>query len=150
MQMSDDLGVMVSHVGICVSDFDRSCRFYSEALGFTVDRVVDINPPFHTLTEMPAIKARGGFMLHGNVKVELLHYDEPEAVGPAQRRPINQLGLTHLAFVVTDLSATAMRIKSLGGTVLPGTKVTSPMGDMMFATDPDGTRLELWEKIDPV
>jgi predicted enzyme related to lactoylglutathione lyase len=59
---------------------------------------------------------------------------------------MNQLGLTHIAFVVEDLEATAKRIAECGGEPLRHTFVSSPAGDMMFATDPDGTRLELWEK----
>jgi hypothetical protein len=35
------------------------------------------------------------------------------------------------------------------GTALRHTHVAGPMGDMMFATGPDGTRLELLEKKDP-
>jgi predicted enzyme related to lactoylglutathione lyase len=62
---------------------------------------------------------------------------------------MNQLGITHMAFIVDDLAETAERIASLGGTVLRHTHVAGPMGDMMFATDPDGTRLELWEKKNP-
>ena len=40
--MTDDR-VAFNHVGQCVTDLERSKRFYCELLGFTLDR--EINPP---------------------------------------------------------------------------------------------------------
>ena len=36
-------GVAFNHVGQCVTDLERSKRFYCELLGFTLER--EINPP---------------------------------------------------------------------------------------------------------
>jgi len=147
--MTSSQGVAVSHFAVCVSDLERSRKFYTEALGFTVDREVDILAPFHTLTEFETIDGHAIFLKHGPVTLEIVGYKAPDVIGPAERRPMNQLGLTHMAFVVEDLGATADRIDALGGTALRHTFVPGQFGDMMFATDPDGTRLELWEKLLP-
>jgi catechol 2,3-dioxygenase-like lactoylglutathione lyase family enzyme len=41
--------VAISHIAICTSDVARSVRFYTEALGFTLDRSIDgIGAPFDT------------------------------------------------------------------------------------------------------
>jgi len=144
--MSGNAGVAVSHFAVCVSDLERSRRFYTDALGFSVSHEVDVTPPFETLTEFPDIDGHAIFMTHGPVTVELAGYKSPKVIGPAERRPMNQLGITHMAFIVENLAETASSIDALGGTALRHTYVSAPTGDMMFATDPDGTRLELWEK----
>ena len=144
--MADQAGVTLSHFGICVSDPERSKRFYADALGFELSHELHFAEPFDILTELPGLKGHAAFYQKGPVTIELLWNDEPETVGPASRRPMNQLGLTHIAFVVENLEATAERIEDCGGQPLRQTLVSSPVGDMMFATDPDGTRLELWEK----
>jgi len=142
-------GVSISHFAVCVSDLERSRRFYTEALGFTVSHEVDILPPFHTLTEFDDIDGHAIFLKHGDITFELAGYKTPEVVGPAERRPMNQLGITHLAFTVENLQDTAARIDEHGGTALRHTFVPGAFGDMMFATDPAGTRLELWAQQAP-
>jgi predicted enzyme related to lactoylglutathione lyase len=97
------------------------------------------------MTEIPGSKGRAGFFRLGGVQIELATY-ETGVIGPAERRPMNQIGLTHLSFIVADLEAVVARIVELGGQVYPQTKVVTPMGPMIFCTDPDGTRLELWQK----
>jgi len=144
--MEDGAGVTASHFGICVSDSDYSQRFYAEALGYSFSHEVDFSAPFDTLTETPGLDGHAVFMTKGDVCIELISYRAPDPVGPAKRRPMHQLGLTHMAVIVEDIGATAGRIEALGGTVLRDTRVDTPMGDMMFATDPDGVRIELWEK----
>lgn len=144
--MSDTKGVAVSHFAVCVSDLERSRRFYTEALGFTVSHEVDVGAPFEKLTEFPVIDGHAIFLKHGSLTLELNGYKTPEVTGPAKPRPMNQLGITHMAFIVGNLAEVGDRIDKLGGKVLRHTHVSGPMGDMMFATDPDGTRLELWEK----
>jgi predicted enzyme related to lactoylglutathione lyase len=144
--MNEENNVTLSHIGICVSDYERSVRFYTEALGFSLSHEVDFKEPFDLLTQLPGLNGHAGFLHKGTLMVELIHYRAPEAVGPAAPRPMNQLGLTHIAIIVADLDGAAQQIENCGGAVLRETRVSSTFGDMMFATDPDGTRLELWEK----
>ena len=129
-----------------MTDLEKSTRFYVETFGLELEQHVDVTPPFQILTELPDIDGRAAFFLKNGTKIELVAYKVPETLGPAQRRPMNQLGLTHIAFTVTDLDATIETIARLGGHVLHDTRVSGPMGRMIFATDPDGVRLELWEK----
>jgi lactoylglutathione lyase len=139
--------VTVSHFAACVSDLDRSRRFY-EALGFEVQMQVEVAPPFEKLTELSEIKARAIFFTHPTMsgRFEILDYEKPGNLGPAERRPMNQLGLTHMSLVVDDLQAVCGLIDANGGEAHRHTLVSGPYGDMMFASDPDGMRLELWQK----
>ena len=135
-----------SHIGICISDMQRSARFYTEALGFVLSHSVEGGPPFDIMTELPELELRASFLKRDGVMIELLQYVRPGTIGSAERRPMNQLGLTHLSLIVEDIAAAADLIGRHGGRAYPQTRVKSPAGDMMFCTDPDGVRIELWQK----
>jgi len=145
--MSQKPTVTFSHIGICVSDLGRSERFYTQALGFVLSHTVEAGAPFDLVSELPGLKLRASFLKRDGVTIELLYHEHPVAVGPAERRPMNQLGLTHLAFTLDDLTQVAEGIVAHGGRVYPQTKVNTRAGDFMFCTDPDGTRIELWQKL---
>jgi catechol 2,3-dioxygenase-like lactoylglutathione lyase family enzyme len=133
-----------SHFGICVSDLERSLRFYRDGLGFEPTQLHQVGPEFGSLMEIDGVQVRSQFLRRDHVSIELLFYDAPGHVGPAERRPVNQLGLTHLNFRVEDVDAVAARLRDLGGTVLEHTRTTfSPEMDFVYCTDPDGTRIEL-------
>ena len=87
------------------------------------------------------------FVRRDGVSIELLHFDSPGHTGEPVRRPMNQLGLTHLSLRVEDLEAVSQVIESLGGAVVGGgtrtTFGTSGELDFVDCTDPDGVRVEL-------
>jgi lactoylglutathione lyase len=141
-----------THIGICVADLERSLRFYVDALGFTpkepngtVGRVID------PLVELDGVELEFRFLERDGISVELLHFVSPQPIGPAERRPMNQFGLTHFGLAITDLDGTVATITEYGGRVYPHTRVTyqvdaeSPRIDSVYCTDPDGVRLELME-----
>ena len=133
-----------SHFGVCVSDLDRSMRFYVEALGFEPAGSHEVGPEFAGLMEVDGARVRSQFLHRDGVSMELLHFDEPGHSGSPERRPMNQLGLTHLCFRVDDVVAVAARVEELGGTLHPHTRTTLAEDlDFVYCTDPDGTRIEL-------
>jgi catechol 2,3-dioxygenase-like lactoylglutathione lyase family enzyme len=135
-----------SHVGLCVTDLERSLRFYCEGLGFQVAEGFDLDdamvPGIDKSLEVPApVVMRSQMITLDAMKVELLHYTTPAVDGvPSARR--NQLGLTHLSFWVDDVDTAAAALVSLGGTVLPETR-QAPGIELVFLADPDGVRVEL-------
>ncbi len=77
------------------------------------------------------------------VTLELLAFVTPDVVGPSGRRPMNQLGLTHLALRVDDVDAVAARVAGSGGAVVGETRtllldVDGVRLDFVYCTDPDG------------
>jgi catechol 2,3-dioxygenase-like lactoylglutathione lyase family enzyme len=136
-----------SHLGICVSDLERSLRFYCEALGFAPAESHVIGDEFGRLMELDGVALRSQFVRRDGMAIELLHYTSPEAIGDPDRRPMNQLGLTHLSLRVDDVDAVAAAVESLGGTIVVGTRTTFDLAgiplDFLYCTDPDGTRIEL-------
>jgi catechol 2,3-dioxygenase-like lactoylglutathione lyase family enzyme len=135
-----------SHVGLCVSDLDRSMRFFCDGLGFEkvesyeldsataegLDRGLEVPGPVHIVSQ---------FIQNDTMKIELLHFVEP-GVGGTPSAARNQLGLTHLSFYVDDLDATTKHLVDCGATVIEETR-TSPGIDLLFLADPDGVRVEL-------
>jgi lactoylglutathione lyase len=133
-----------SHFGICVSDLDRSLRFYRDGLGFEQADSHSVSAEFGPLMEVDEPQLESRFIRRDGVSIELLWFAQPGYTGDGSRRPMNQLGLTHLCFRVDDVEATAARLVELGGAIVDGTRTTfSPTLDFVYCTDPDGVRIEL-------
>jgi len=145
----DGRGLSVSHVGICVSDLDASLRFYREGLGFEVVASHEVGEEFAGLMEVEGVRLRSRMIRRDGVTLELLDYVSPGTTGPSERRPMNQLGLTHLSLRVDDVESVAATIESLGGAVVRSTRTTLAFGkvslDFLYCTDPDGVRIELMD-----
>ncbi len=134
------MSVTVNHLGLCVTDLDRSRRFYEAVLGFAF--AYDIHPPdpvCATLLEVPEpVGLSAVYLTSGSFTLELLHFDRP-GNPPATRRVMNEPGFTHLSFTVPDLASATSAVRSHGGEVLDQTDV----GLAVMVRDPDGQLLEL-------
>ena len=135
-----------SHVGICVSDLDRSLEFYRDGLGFELADRFDLDGTktpdlLRSLEIDDATTVISQMIVNGPMKVELLHYPGRTSRGtPSTSRGLR--GLTHLSFIVEDVDEAAARLVEHGGTILTDTR--SSVGvEIVFLTDPDGTRIEL-------
>jgi catechol 2,3-dioxygenase-like lactoylglutathione lyase family enzyme len=138
----------VSHLGICVSDLERSLAFYRDALGFAVESELCVDgEPSETLLRLRPVKLRAVYLVRDGVRIELLHYASPGHAGDGSPRAMNQLGLTHLSFRVDDLADAAARLETHGACVLRDTRIDNERlrAKAVFATDPDGTLIELVE-----
>jgi glyoxylase I family protein len=142
-------GNRFTHVGICVSDLERSVAFYRDVLGFAeVARRLNITDAGSAnLLDFPDMDVELVYLERDGIRVELLWYRVPESEADGGRRAMNRVGLTHLAFRVGDLDDLCRRIEAGGGTVLPSTTATFAQGNRGIMTlDPDGTRVELIER----
>jgi lactoylglutathione lyase len=135
-----------SHVGLCVSDLERSLRFYCDGVGCQRAERFELDgrqvPGLAEALEVasPAVMV-SQMVTTGPLKIELLGWSSPKPEGsPSTRR--NQLGLTHLSFHVDDVDRVAAKLVACGGTLLQDTR-RSPGVELVFVADPDGTRVEL-------
>ncbi|HUL97982.1 MAG TPA: VOC family protein, partial [Mycobacterium sp.] len=112
----------LAHVGLCVSDLDRSMRFYTEGLGFAVQQRIPGGDTWAALAEVePPVELISQFIVKDGTRLELLAWPQPGVRGqPSQHR--NQLGLTHLCFQTDDIGATEAQLVALGGTVIEKTR----------------------------
>lgn len=137
--MADTTGPVVNHVGLCVHDLDRARDFYTEVLGFVVDRELTVpdQGSSYLLSVEPPVGLTAVYLDRGPFTLELLHFDRP-GNPVADERPFNQPGLTHLSFSVEDLDTSLALVPELGGEV-----VTVIPGAAAIVRDPDGQTLEL-------
>jgi len=147
--VDDDQGPVFSHFGICVSDLERSLRFYCEGLGFERAEMHEIGSEFARLMDLADVSVTSQFIRRGPTAIELLAFREPAPFGPRERRPVHQLGLTHLSFRVRDVGAVAARLVELGGAVVEPSRTRIDLGEValefVYCTDPDGVRVELMD-----
>jgi lactoylglutathione lyase len=132
---------VVNHVGLCVTDLDRSRRFYEEALGFThrKDLAVPDGAASRLLRVPEPVGLTAVYLTLGDFVLELLHFAR-EGNAPARDRVFTEPGLTHLSFSVADVAATCAQVEALGGEVLADTAVG---GHAILVRDPDGQLVEL-------
>jgi lactoylglutathione lyase len=141
------MGVAFNHLGQCVTDLDRSRRFYVEVLGFEPWR--EINPPDSPSDALLRLEAPLGltacYLRRDGLVLELLHFagdaarPDPAVQRANRDRVMNEPGLTHISVSVDDIPATCARIVEHGGEVLSDTDI----GGGIFVRDPDGQLIEL-------
>ena len=79
-------GVAFNHVGQCVTDLERSKRFYCELLGFTLDR--EINPPDEMSAQLLGLEPAA------RDDRDVSRSRRPRARAPALRAPTARPGRT--------------------------------------------------------
>jgi catechol 2,3-dioxygenase-like lactoylglutathione lyase family enzyme len=135
----------LTHIGICVSDMERSLRFYRDLLGFQFEHDLHVEgEPSDTLLRLRGVILDAAYLARDGVRIELLHYASPPAP-PARTRVMNEHGLTHLSFRVADLEATLGALRAAGERVLDETTIRIPefRAAASFVVDPDGQLIEL-------
>ena len=139
------------HVGITVKDLDASIRFYHDVLGLEFSN--EPSPWFDgeglgKAVGVPGAALRQVSLVLGDSTFELLDYKSPpsETAGPLGS---NNLGASHVAFVVDDIVAKKAELEAKGiefysevnavdEGVLAGWR-------WVYFEDPDGYPLELVE-----
>src|SRR6476661_8571124 len=118
-------GVVFNHVGQCVTDLERSKRFYCELLGFSFDR--EINPPDELSAKLmglePPLAMTASYLVRDGLVLELLHYAAAGQTRPYRARTMNEPGLTHISLSVDDLDAVCAQVPELGGEVIESTNI---------------------------
>jgi lactoylglutathione lyase len=139
------------HVPTCVSNLERSTRFYIEVFGFEkrMKMVETGGALMNKMMELEGTQLKAQMIGLGGLQLELLEFVSPPSKGPNTRRAMNQLGLGALAFRVKDLEGILKAIRDHGGAVVDQSRIQLSGPDspgpatIVFCTDPDGTRLEL-------
>jgi glyoxylase I family protein len=140
------------HIGITVSNLERSLAFWRDVLGFELSHTAhqmgemarEITGVAGAEIKLAVVKAPGGR------KIELLEY-----LGPADRkqhvnlRPCD-VGSVHVALIVDDLDAVLSAINASGwkATGEPQTLQSGPNAGkrVVYARDPDGTTIEFMQQ----
>ena len=138
----------VRHVGIVVSDMEKSLKFYRDLLGLKIKSLVNEEGEF--LDNMLAhknVKNKVAKLVteQGNALVELI---DSRSYGNKKDRDFFTIGASHFAFTVDDLE------KTYDYLVKNGVKFTAPpqqtpdgFAKVTFCEDHDGTPIELVQVI---
>lgn len=128
--------VRIDHTALVVSDMQRAIEFYTGTFGFEIDRRLEFSD-----REL-AILALGDDPAG---KIELLRYDATDTsqgVSPDRTR----LGLSHLAFRVTDVADLYQTLQEKGVEMLENPPFQQKDGPpIAFGRDPEGVLLEFTE-----
>ena len=139
----------VAHIAICVRDLDRSLVFYRDLLGMTVK--------LHTTQEMAMRPGASSTAMydtrHNSRTVANVWFDDPSISGPflvltshpgdpVSGSPIklDQIGISHLSFIVEDLGQVADKLIAKGVQIAGElTDFCDEQGNMrtFFVHDPD-------------
>ncbi|HNE02911.1 MAG TPA: VOC family protein [Anaerolineales bacterium] len=123
----------IHHVAIICSDYERSKKFYTEVLGFTVKLE-------HYRAERQSYKL--DLCINDHYQVELFSFpNSAERANYPEAR-----GLRHLAFAVEDIDAAISDLRGKG-TEPEAVRIDELTGKRYtFFKDPDGLPLELYEE----
>ncbi len=142
----------VDHVGVTVSDVDRSLGFWRDLLGLSVTgRGIVEWEHLDRLVALPDTKIEWcELALPGGGKVELSQYHRPagDAVSPGEE---NEPGRSHVSLLVDDLAEMLAMLRSNGVRARTDDPVAIPRGayeggKAAYVFDPDGVELELIER----
>ena len=123
----------IHHIAIICSDYDKSKAFYTEVLGFKIDKEV-----YREARESYKLD----LSLNGQYCIELFSFPSP----PARPSRPESAGLRHIAFEVDDVEA-SIRFLNIKGVTPEPIRVDEFTGKRFtFFADPDNLPIELYEK----
>jgi catechol 2,3-dioxygenase-like lactoylglutathione lyase family enzyme len=135
----------VSHIAVCVRDMDKSLAFYRDILGMKVtkDEVQDTSQGGlpHTYKH-PRKTRRTVYVTYGEELTPFLVLtSHPGDQADGQPIKLDQVGVSHLSFTVTNLKALATELVAKGVQLAGGADAfADAQGNVktFFAFDPDG------------
>jgi len=140
--------INIRHVGIVVSDLERSLRFYRDLLGFDVKKDnVEHGKYIDEFLGLDGVIVQTIKMtLNDKDMIELLHYKTNEK--KPEKIAINQIGCTHFAITVNDIEAIYRRFTDEGVGFINSPRLSSDgLAKVAFCKDPDGFYIELVEEV---
>ncbi|WP_288408748.1 VOC family protein [uncultured Sphingomonas sp.] len=149
--MNDAANVItVDHMGFAVSSLDEAIRFWTGALGFTLERQSEMGGDFlHQVTGVddPSVKTAIVRAPCGYA-VELLQYSKGRQNGAAPSSA-GAIGAAHLALTVKDIHAAIGRVEAAGwkgkGSPLPIAGGPRKGTLVAYVSGPDHITIELMQ-----
>jgi catechol 2,3-dioxygenase-like lactoylglutathione lyase family enzyme len=136
----------VSHIAICVRDLDESLKFYRDILGMrvTLDQVQDTTTGGLPHVYKHARRTRRTVHVHygeGDTKPSLVLTNHPGDQADGEPIKLDQVGISHISFTVTDVKALTEELTSKGVQLAgPMDSFANSQGGVssIFVYDPDG------------
>jgi catechol 2,3-dioxygenase-like lactoylglutathione lyase family enzyme len=139
------------HIGVTVTDIERTIEFYSKWFNFTKVAGTHFPPEFfqaaESLYQLPAdVDCEMAMITSEDQKctLELFQFSNVEAGGTP---PWRKSGIHHFAFQVSDINDWYERMLASGVEFYFAPRPRGPggaFGSWTFLKDPDGNMIELW------
>lgn len=147
-----DMLKCISHIGISVSDIERSIGFYRDA--FEMQIIAEIcfdetteNGRYAQILGLPGARGRAVLLGGSNLQVELFEFSRPSPRRADSRRPVSDHGISHFCVEVDDIDAHCARLKAAGATFHCPPLVFFERSKATYVRDPEGNVIELYERI---
>jgi catechol 2,3-dioxygenase-like lactoylglutathione lyase family enzyme len=138
----------MDHIGISVSDLDRSIKFYRDLFGMRLllrqrfcgglyERILDLPGAAGEVARVESVKT--------GLQLELFQFSQPSPKPTNPDYPVSGIGISHFCFGVSDINDEYERLRA------KGVRFHCPpldFGDAIatYARDPDGNVFELFER----
>lgn len=138
----------MNHVGVSVSNLERSLGFYRDLLGLEVL----IHRPFEgeryeKILGLKGVKGKVAFLKSksGGLQIELFEFAHPAPKPADAARPVCDQGITHFCIEVQDIEGEYARLKAAGVAFHCPPLDFSGQAKATYGRDPDGNVFELLE-----
>jgi catechol 2,3-dioxygenase-like lactoylglutathione lyase family enzyme len=131
----------LSHVGLTVSNLDRSLAFYRDVAGMNEGAIVE----GENRQSGAPVRMRMIHLASGSFLLQLIEYNP---AGKTLELQQNNIGCIHISFYVPDVDAKYAEIKARGDV-----KITTPINQMgsqlrgFYTEDPDGLPVEFVQSV---
>jgi catechol 2,3-dioxygenase-like lactoylglutathione lyase family enzyme len=135
------------HVGISVSNLQRSIRFYCDGLGMKVLEEESFEgSQYDQILGLQNAKGRVAILKVDQLQLELFEFLRPEPRTADPDRPVCDQGLTHFCIEVTDLEGVCEQLKAAGARFHSPPLLFFGTTRATYVRDPDGNVFELIEQ----
>jgi catechol 2,3-dioxygenase-like lactoylglutathione lyase family enzyme len=143
------MALRLEHVGLSVSDLDRSMAFYCDLLGFRVLRIIDCRPEgkLGEVTNIPGACARLAHLALGDAILELLEYKYPHGRAVPPEYTMADIGFSHICLASEDIMSDYLALKSSGVRFFTEPLEYRPGVRMAYFYGPDGEACELRQPV---
>jgi glyoxylase I family protein len=133
------------HYSHCVSDLDRSRRFYTDVLGFEVVFEIEFDDAATArVMGLERCRFKGIFMKRDGMRIEIIGFTDPPPDRTVRTRRSNEIGHSHLSFYVLSLDEALADLRSKGVPIDEATRQVLPSGiECCVVRDPDGFPIEI-------
>ena len=150
MSEANRLVLGLHHPGITVPDLDAGVAFYSQLLGYEVvmrSAWKKDNKHFNQIVGLQGSAARFCMLKGANAYLELFEYSAPAPGSGMLVQQANELGIRHLAFLVSDVEEALRRCVALGGSKMNDPSAVPSRAVAVYCRDPFGNLLEFVESL---
>ena len=135
----------LEHVGLSVSNLERSIAFYRDVLGFRVERILEPAPelPLGQVVAMPGCRARIAHLESDKGMLELFEYVVPRGREIPRDRRQADLGFIHVGFSSEDARAEYRYLEEKGVRFLSEPVEFRPGVWIFYFYGPDGEVCEM-------